>query len=156
MNVASLVGDPVVQCDRVGADLTRVGADDQRGKLVHGRLAGPAEAVESSLADAVQALVGDDPDEQPILPAGAYRVGLNVGDLHGTLSQERRSLTCNRSGGQTTCQVGEGYYRQPEFWLSMGHPCSRRDLPASPTVAVAPLPRRRRRCRHGPAEDWWA
>ena len=82
VHMAALVGHPLVQGCRDGPDLTRIAPQDQLFELVDGRLAGPGEAVQGSLADTVHAIVGEHPDEQPVLPAGPDREGLDVHDLH--------------------------------------------------------------------------
>ena len=82
VHVAALVGHPLVESGRDGPELARIAAEYQALQFVDGGLAGPGEAVQRRLADPVHAVIGEHPDEQPVLPAGAHRVGLDVHDLH--------------------------------------------------------------------------
>ena len=61
-----------MQHERFGRE--RVASDDHGFQFVYGRLDRVAEAVEGPLAQAVNAFVGVDAHEQPVLPAVADRV----------------------------------------------------------------------------------
>ena len=82
MHVAALVGHPVVKLSNDAAHLAGVAADHEVGQLVDGRLAGAPKPVERRLADTVQAFICNDPDKEPVFPARANRVGLDIDDLH--------------------------------------------------------------------------
>src|SRR4029077_20539829 len=90
----------------VGPDLPRVTAHHEGLELVHGGLAGSGEAVQRRLADAVDALVGEHADEEPVLPAGADRECLNVNDLHTALQPVRCAPAYEDSYGKATRQSG--------------------------------------------------
>ena len=63
-------------------DGERVATDDEAFELVDGCLDRPAEPVQRALTEAVDAFVGVDADEQPVLPPVADQVGRDAGDLH--------------------------------------------------------------------------
>ncbi len=63
-------------------DSQRILADDQVLELADAGLGGADEAVQRALADAVDAGVGVDLDEQPVLPAGPDGEGLDLRDTH--------------------------------------------------------------------------
>ena len=102
MDVAAVERDAVEHALGERVDAARVLADGEMLQLVHAGLGGADEAVQRALADAVDAGVGMDLDEQPVLPAGADGEGLDLGDLHGAvLSAARRwsrSMRVGRSG----------------------------------------------------------
>ena len=64
-------------------DLKRVHAKHKWLQFVDGRLDGLPEVVQRSLADAVDAFVGADLREEPVLPRIAGDVGVDGGDFHG-------------------------------------------------------------------------
>ena len=71
---------PEFLCDQFG--LERVHPNDQRLQFVNHRLDGLGERVDGAFADAVNALVGFDPREQPVLPRVATDDGADVSDFH--------------------------------------------------------------------------
>jgi hypothetical protein len=69
-----LIGDQV--------DLARVLADHKRGELLDGLLSRGDESVDRRLGDSMDVPVGEDLDEEPVLPSDAHRISLYSRDLH--------------------------------------------------------------------------
>ena len=82
MDMAAVERDAVEHALGERVDAARILADRKVLEFVHAGLGRLDEAVQRALADAMDARVGMDPDEQPVLPAGADREGLDLGDLH--------------------------------------------------------------------------
>ena len=83
VDVAAVERDAVEQALRKRADVRRILADDEMLEFAHGRLGGFDETVERALAEAHEAGVGVDVDEEEILPARADGEGFDPGDFHG-------------------------------------------------------------------------
>ena len=97
VDVAAIERDAVEEALGERTDAARVLADDEMLEFAHAGFGGADEAVERPLADAVQALVGHDLDEQPVLPAGADGVGLDPGDAHAWLPSQPAMVSIMRS-----------------------------------------------------------
>src|SRR6185503_1521726 len=67
-------------------DLKGIHAEDQRFQFVNGRFDGTPKVIERTFADAVDAFVGQDACEQPVLPGVARDVGFDGGDFHSPSS----------------------------------------------------------------------
>jgi hypothetical protein len=66
VHVAALVGHAIIELGDNAAHLAGVAAHHEIGQSVDGSLARPPKTVEGRLADAVLALIGNDPDEEPV------------------------------------------------------------------------------------------
>jgi hypothetical protein len=82
MDVAGVERDAVEQAFGERTDAAGILPDDQMFELADAGLGRADETVESALANAMDAGVGMDLDEEPILPAGADRERLDAGDPH--------------------------------------------------------------------------
>ncbi len=97
VDVPAIERDAVEEALGKRADTARVLADDQMLELAHTGFGSADEAVERPLADAVEAFVGENLDEQPVLPAGADGVGLDPGDTHRSLRGQPAIVSIMRS-----------------------------------------------------------
>ena len=97
VDVPAVERDAVEEALGERADTARVLADDQMLEFAHAGFGGADEAVERPLADAVEPFVGENLDEQPVLPAGADGVGLDPGDAHGSLPSQPAMVSIMRS-----------------------------------------------------------
>ena len=82
MDVAAIERNAVEHALGERVDAARILSDRQVLQFMDAGLGRLDEAVQRAFADAVNALVGMDLDEEPVLPAGADGEGLDLGDLH--------------------------------------------------------------------------
>ena len=82
VDVAAVERDAVEHLSRQRRDAARIRPDDEMFQLADRRLGRADEAVQRAFAEAGDAGIGVDADEQPVLPAGADGKGLDSGDLH--------------------------------------------------------------------------
>src|SRR6516164_8566136 len=82
VDVAAVERDAIQHLPGDSIDSTRVLADNKMLELTNRCFRGANEAVQSALAEAGDAQIGLDADEQPILPTGADGEGLNAGNSH--------------------------------------------------------------------------
>ena len=92
VDMAAVERDAVQHALGQRVDAARVLADGEMLELVHAGFGGLDEAVQRAFADAMDALVGVDLDEEPVLPAGADGKGLDLGDLHAAVLVQARQL----------------------------------------------------------------
>jgi hypothetical protein len=83
VNMAAVERHAVEHALGEAVDPARVLPDREMLQLVNTGLGGRDEAVQRTLADAVDAGVSMNLDEEPVLPARADREGFDIGDLHG-------------------------------------------------------------------------
>ena len=86
MDVASIERNAFEQPLAQGIHLARVLADRQMFQLADGGFGGADESVERPFPDAVQALIGMDGHEKPVLPAGSDGAGVDLGDFHASFT----------------------------------------------------------------------
>ena len=80
--------------------------ENQRLQFVDGRLDGLGEVVQRSFADAVDAFVGDDLGEQPVLPGIARDVCFDGCDSHAFIKSHTCVILVLRTLSRSWYEVG--------------------------------------------------
>src|SRR5581483_3789819 len=84
VDVAAVKRDAVEHALGERAHAPRILSNGEMLEFANAGLRRADEAVQRPLAYPVQSLIGVDPDEQPVLPAGANGECLDAGDAHGS------------------------------------------------------------------------